>query len=122
MEVLRQLILVALIGLVLTPNLVRGDEFGDLTLKHYEEQLNAILKTRRDEEKEFIAKIVDLIEEDKLPRKVVDTSFKWVRNKRPGTPYPFVYFERVLRFQTKKLKIDIPEFDYSIYSERRAGR
>jgi hypothetical protein len=122
MNSFRRWILLALVGFMSLPSVVIADDFDDLTLKQYEEQLNAILKTRLDEEKEFIAKIVDLIEEDKLPRKVVDTSFKWVLNRRTGTNHPFVYFERVLRYQTKKLKIEIPAFDYSIYSERRAGR
>ena len=85
----------------------------------YERQLNAILKTRRDEEKLFVKRVVDQVKLKKISSKLVNTSFQWVRNKRPGTKYPFVYFERVLRLQATKLELEdeIPPFDYGIYSE-----
>ncbi len=85
--------------------------------EEYERQLNAILKTRRDQEKEFVSLLVGQIKEDKIPVRLIDTSFEWVRNKRPDTEYPFLLFEKVLRLQAKKLGIEdeIPPFDYSIY-------
>jgi hypothetical protein len=85
----------------------------------YERQLNAMLKTRRNEEKEFIALVVNQIRLQKIPTKLVNTSFEWVRNKRPDTKYPFVYFERVLRLQATRLDLgkEIPSFDYAIYSQ-----
>jgi hypothetical protein len=85
----------------------------------YESQLNAILKTRRDEEKLFVKKIVEQLKLKRLSSKLVNTSFDWARHKRPGTKYPFVYFERVLRFQATRLGIGdrIPPFDYEIYSK-----
>lgn len=85
----------------------------------YERQLNAMLKTRRDEEKIFVAEVINQIRLEKIPSKLVTTSFEWVRNKRPDTEYPFVYFERVLRLQAKRLHLgkEIPEFDYRIYSQ-----
>ena len=84
----------------------------------FERQLNAILKTRRDEEKEFVGQVVNQIRLGLIPSKLVTTSFKWVRNKRPTTKYPFIYFERVLRLQGKRLGLadEIPPFDFSIYS------
>lgn len=85
----------------------------------YERQLNAMLKTRRDEEKRFVAEVINQIRLEKIPSKLVTTSFEWVRNKRPDTEYPFVYFERVLRLQAKRLQLgsEIPAFDYRIYSQ-----
>ena len=75
---------------------------------------------RDDEEKAFVKVVVTNIREGKLPAKLVNTSFQWVRNKRPNTPYPFVYFERVLRLQAAKVKVSeyVPPFDYGIYSGR----
>ena len=85
----------------------------------FERQLNAMLKTRRDEEKEFIGLVVNQIRLGRIPSRLVSTSFEWVRNKRPTTKYPFVYFERVLRLQAERVGLDneIPPFDFSIYSE-----
>ena len=85
----------------------------------FERQLNAILKTRRDEEKQFVGLVVNQIRLGLIPSKLVTTSFKWVRNKRPTTKYPFIYFERVLRLQADRLGLvdQIPPFDFSIYSQ-----
>lgn len=83
----------------------------------YERQLNAILKTRRDEERIFIGEVVQQVRDGKIPTKLVSTSFDWVRKKRPGTKYPFIYFEKVLRLQAQQLKIadEVPSFDFGIY-------
>ncbi len=109
----------AFLGAALWPMSAHSQDFEKLSLEEYEKRLNAILRTRLDAEKEFVKQVVQLVREEKLPRKLVDTSFKWVRNKRPDTNYPFVYFERVLRLQAHRLKFEIPPFDYDVY---RAGR
>ncbi len=96
--------------------------FDELSLVQYDKQLNAILLTTLEEEKKFIADVVKLVGEEKLPKKLVDTSFQWVRNRRPNTKYPFIYFERVLRLQANKLKLHVPPFDYDIYKQRRPRR
>lgn len=95
-----------------------ADEERELRFADYEERLNAVLKTRRDEEKKFVKDVLRLVKDGVLPEHVVETSFKWVVNKRPDTDYPFVYFERVLRIQANQLELTIPEFDYSIYDQR----
>lgn len=84
----------------------------------YERQLNALLKTRYDEEKQFVSKIVTQVRLGNIPSQLVSTSYGWVRNKRPDTYYPFVYFERVIRIQANAINLgdEIPKFDYSIYS------
>jgi hypothetical protein len=94
------------------------EKFESSQFVEYERQLNAMLKTRHDEEKKFVSKIVAQVRLGKIPSRLVSTSYSWVRNKRPDTNYPFVYFERVIRIQAKAINLEeeIPEFDYSIYS------
>ncbi len=84
----------------------------------YEEKINALLKTRRDEEKQFIAELMAKVRTGEIPEPLIETSYKWVLNKKPDTKYPFVYFERVLRLQAQKLAVEIPAFDYEIYRTR----
>ena len=98
---------------------IHARDFNSLPLIEYEKQLNAILKTRLTEEKEYVRKVVKLVMQEEIPRKVVDTSFKWVLNKRPLTNNRFIYFQRVLALQGKKLNLPIPPFDYSVYNQRR---
>lgn len=106
------------INLLFLPGLCTGQsqEFNDLPLKELERQLNAILQTRLPEEKKYIAGIVELVGKDKIPRSLVNASFKYVRNRRPYAKNRFVYFVRVLQFLGKREKIAIPEFDFKIYS------
>lgn len=108
-----------------------GQQFGAVTFTsqqfvEYERQLNAILKTRRDEEKKFVADVVRQVRLGKIPSKLVSTSYGWIRNKRPNTSYPFLYFERVIRLQAERAKLgkEIPRFDNSIYKSagQAAGR
>ena len=93
------------------------ENFTEAQAVEYERQLNALLKTRRDEEKEFVSQVVSLVRLGRIPSKLVSTSYQWGRKNRPATNYPFIYFEKVLRIQAKALKLDseIPPFDYSIY-------
>ena len=97
------------------PTLIDGKFFEE-----YERRLNAILKTRRDEEKEFVRLVVEQVKQDKIPTYLIDISFQWVRNKRPETDAPFIYFERVLRLNAEKLGIEdeIPPFDRNLYVNR----
>ncbi len=95
-----------------------GDEERELRFADYEERLNAVLKTRRDEEKKFVKDVLRLVKDGELPEHLIETSYKWVVNKRPDSDYPFIYFERVLRIQAGLLELTIPEFDYSIYDHK----
>lgn len=84
----------------------------------YEAQLNALLKTRREEEKEYVHEVVERVRTGLLPPKLVATSYGWVRNRRPLTKYPFVFFEQVLRRQGDRENLPegaIPPFDYDVY-------
>ena len=96
-----------------------AQSFDDLDLVAYEKQVNAILKTRLPAEKRFVTELMAEIAKKEIPRSLVDTSFKWVLNRRPNTNYPFVYFERVIRLQGKRLGYKIPPFDYKVYSLNR---
>lgn len=98
------------------------ENFTSKQFDEYERKLNALLKTRHDAEKIFVGQIVDQVRLGKIPSKLVGTTYSWVRNKRPNTNYPFVYFERVIRIQATAIGLEdeIPPFDYTIY--RSAGQ
>ncbi len=106
------------------PALSNPDILNQLTveLREYDLQLQAVLKTRFPEEKAFVDAVVLEIYQGKLPKNVVDSAWLWVRQKRPGTPYPFVYFERVLRLEAERLNLKIPPFNSEIYTRGSQAR
>ena len=112
---------VMLIGLVIcapaNAQTFSVEELSEAQFESYERQLNSILLTRFDAEKEFVAAVVAQVRAGNLPTRLVSTSFQWVRNRRPGTRYPFIYFYAVLRLQSEKLDLDefVPEFDFSTF-------
>ncbi len=87
-------------------------------LDKYEQQVNAMLKTRLDAEKAYVSLILEMVEEGDIPRDLVDRAVLWVQNKRAYAHTPFVYFARVLELQGERAKIEIPPFDYNIYSDQ----
>lgn len=95
----------------------------DAFFVQYETQLNAILKTRLDEEKEFVKGVVDQVRAENISTRLVNTSFKWVRNKRPNVKNSFIYFEKVLRILAGSQGVGefIPEFDPNVYSLTSTG-
>jgi len=60
------------------------------------------LKARRPVEFQFIAQVVELVDNGTLPSSVVITTFLWARRHRP---FPFPYFEFGLRNQATQLGI-----------------
>ena len=96
-----------------------NDQFSPERLREYERQLNAVLKTRKDEERQFIGLLVGQIGTGAVSPQLVQTSFKWVRKKRPDTTFPFLYFERVLRIMATQQGVgdQIPPFDMSIIGQ-----
>ena len=102
--------------LSLAPTAAQAQEV-ELRFEQYEVLLNQILRTRRDEETAFVNVVIARVRDGSIPEKLVETSYKWVLNKRPNTNYPFVYFERVLRIQATQMELErfIPEFDYEVY-------
>jgi len=93
-----------------------ADQFSAERLIEYERQLNSILRTRRVEERAFISQLVAQIEAGAVSTELVQTSFRWVKKKRPLTPFPFLYFERVVRIIATQQGIgdQIPPFDSSV--------
>ena len=100
-----------------------SDQFSPERLREYERQLNAVLKTRKDEERQFIGLLVGQIGTGAVSPQLVQTSFKWVRKKRPDTTFPFLYFERVLRIMATQQGVgdQIPPFDMSIIGQPNAS-
>jgi hypothetical protein len=62
------------------------------------------LRARRPVEFKFIDQVLDLVDEGKLPTKLVERCFLWSRNKQP---YPFPYFERSVREQARGIGVTV---------------
>lgn len=69
------------------------------------DQLNAGLKTRRDVEKQFVDKVVKLVQTGKLPVKLVVETMQYARQK--PTKHPFQYFQRALALRAARLNVAI---------------
>ena len=87
------------------PDVFAEEPVGGAQVISLEDQLNTGLKTRRPEETEFIEKVARLVNEGKLPRKLVDSTFMWAVRRRQT--YPFPAFERALRLQADRLGVDL---------------
>lgn len=77
----------------------QGTADNKLTLK---EALEKGLKARRPEEFEFIDRVVYLVEEGILPKRLVQSTFFWARQQ---PRIPAVYFEWALRVRAQRLGI-----------------
>lgn len=66
------------------------------------------LRCRRPEEFAYIARVLEMVEDDTLPEVLVRTTYGYARNKRP---YPFQYFQRLLKLRAKQIGIDVPLVD-----------
>jgi hypothetical protein len=71
-------------------------------------QLEKGLKARRPVEFEYIAQVIALVDNETLPRSLVDSSFLWARKKRTRK---LQYFQFALRAQAQKLGIATPNLD-----------
>ena len=71
-----------------------------VTLK---EMLEKGLKVRRPQDFTFIATVIKLVDEDKLPLKMVQSTFVWARRKSR----PFQYFQAALRVQAKEIGVNL---------------
>ncbi len=68
------------------------------------EMLNKGLKVTRDDQKQYIDKVVAQVVADKLPASLVYAAFKYARTRRPQ--YPFPYFVYSLETLAKRNKIE----------------
>jgi hypothetical protein len=78
---------------------------GGIIVADLEEQLFAGLKLRRDEEKAFVAAVINLVETKRLPVSLVKSVFHWARRKNSKTPFP--YFERAMRLTAERIGVEI---------------
>ena len=79
---------------------------GGVTGLDLKTQLEKGLEARRPVEFEYVAKIVKLVEEGKLPRKLVASTFVWARRK----PYlKLQYFAFALQTRSRGLHVELPD-------------
>jgi hypothetical protein len=70
------------------------------------------LKATRDEEREWLAQVVILVDEGELGRDLINAVFKWARRRHPSAPFP--HFERGLRVLATKRGVELPPFEYQL--------
>lgn len=69
-----------------------------------QETLETGLKARRPEEFAFVARVVNLVDQNVLPLKLVQSTFLWAR-RQPR--HPFQYFEKAMQVQAARLGVDL---------------
>jgi hypothetical protein len=87
------------------PPSLNGGGVTDLDLQG---QLEKGLKARRPVEFDYIAQVVDLVEQGELPRDLVDSTFGWARKKRTKR---LQYFQFALRARASDLGFATPSLD-----------
>jgi hypothetical protein len=78
----------------------QADEIASLS-----DQLKSVLRARRPVEFEFIARVVELVEQKQLPYDLVIAVMKYATGKRAQIPYP--YFEQGMRIKAAELGVEI---------------
>ena len=82
------------------------------------ERLLTVLRVRTDAEREFVEAVVTKVIAGDIPQDLVDSSLFWVRDNKSDTPYPFFYFERVLRLRGQRAGVSIPVYRGTVPSGR----
>jgi hypothetical protein len=67
-------------------------------------QLEKGLRARLPREFDFIDHVVGMVDNNQLPRDLVQSTFLWARAKKP---YPFPYFESGLRLRAARRGINL---------------
>jgi hypothetical protein len=103
-------VLLALVGLLLAPALqprVAHGQGGRIAPggPSLQTSLEKGLKARRPVEFQFIAQVVQLVEDGTLPESTVITCFLWARRNRPYRQYPCAYFMAALRNQAAQMGV-----------------
>ena len=94
------LLLLAIFAQLQPPQSASATEVADL-----QTQLERKLRVYTPREKQFVADVVNLVQQDQLPLSLVTALMRWASPKRP---YPFAYFEKALRLQAAKIGVSIP--------------
>lgn len=82
------------------------------------ERMVTTLRVRTDEERAFVEAVVSRVVTGDIPQELVDSSLLWVRANKADSPYPFFYFERVLRLRGQRAGVSIPEFTGTVPGRR----
>lgn len=98
---------------------VEAIQDGNSGIADLTERLTSGLRVRTDEEKAFVQQVVSGVESQEIPRELVDSTFLWVRTNKGNSPYPFFYFERVLRLRGSRTGVTIPPFQAPGFSPNR---
>lgn len=74
------------------------------------DQLRVGLKAYTKADLAFIERVVQKVDEGRLPRKMVDATFLWARNRYKAKPTahqrrPMVYFQPALTLQARKIGV-----------------
>ena len=102
---LRLLILIAMVGALHTSVAhAQLSTSGGVTVPTLKEQLKFGLQARTPAEQKFIDKVVQMVDDGELSRKLVDSTFLWARRKQP---YPMPYFQKALTVRAKQEGVDL---------------
>jgi hypothetical protein len=80
--------------------IIQPKKVGDL-----KEQIKSQLRPRSPREFAFLDRVVDMVEKDQLPLRIVKATFNWARKKHRR--YRFPYFQRALQIEAAKLGIKV---------------
>ncbi len=75
------------------------------------ERLLVGLRAKSSSDRAFVARVVQLVEQGKLPLKLVDSTFFWARKRASRNRYtannPMIYFRPGMEARAKKLGIEL---------------
>ncbi|RLS28807.1 MAG: hypothetical protein DWH79_12680 [Planctomycetota bacterium] len=78
---------------------------GEKRVVSLEDRLATGLKVRRPEDVAFLEQVAQRVQEGKLPRKIVDSTYLWALRRRQS--YPFPSFQKALRLQAERIGVDL---------------
>jgi predicted AAA+ superfamily ATPase len=70
------------------------------------DRLRAGLKCRRPEEVEFVEAVVALVDQQKLSKELVFSTYQWAVRQKPD--FPFYYFQYGIKRRAAAEGVDIP--------------
>ena len=82
----------------------QSSEAAAATVADLQDQLVSGLKVRRPVDLAFIARVIRLVEQDRLPLSMVLSTHQWAY---PKTPRPFPYFQRAMRIRAARIGVQL---------------
>ena len=89
-------------SLLVPPSNREGDDGAVMSL---EDRLTMGLKVRRPVDVAFVEQVATLVQQGKLPHKLVDSTYLWAVKRRQT--YPFPAFQQALRLQAERLGLTL---------------